>query len=635
MTELPSRRSPFPAFQPALRVNRYRVWQVAVDATLIVLAWYLAFQARFDKGIPGLYDEYLGFRIFAVVVVLKLAVFVIFGLYEHWWRYTSIRDIWRSILAVTLASIVSTLAILLWDPVPHWRLPRGIVAIDWLLLLALVTGVRLATRTVVERPWRRAGVVERGKEALIVGAGDAGQVVIREMQKNPGLGYTPIGLVDDDPRKKNMRLLGVRVLGTTADLGRLLAERRPDEVMIAIPSAAGETRQRIIDVCREAGVPVKTLPGVHERSTLLSFQPPAVGEEEIEAVAKTIRSGWLTSGPRAEELEQRFADYVGAPHAVAVASGTAAMHLSLVALGVGPGDEVITTPITWPATANVIVHAGATPVFADVRPDNLNIDPAAVAAAVTPRTKAILPVDLAGQPCDLDPLLGLGPPVVEDAAHAAEAVYRGRKIGTIARATCFSLYATKNVAAGEGGVVTTADDDLAAALRELRLMRRGDGSRYDIRKPGYKANLSDILAAIALSQLDKLERHAEIRRRYVELYDEAVAELPGVEPLARDPRDRHAVHLYIVRIDPALAGADRDAYQRALREENIATSIHFLPVHRLTYYRERFPDHPPLPVAERAGAQVLSLPLSPAHSVTDIEDAIEALRSLHARFTSA
>ena len=277
------------------------------------------------------------------------------------------------------------------------------------------------------------------------------------------------------------------------------------------------------------------------------------------------------------------------------------MHLSLLAAGVGPGDEVITTPITWPATANVIVHCGARPVFVDVRDSDLNIDPDAAAAAVTERTKAILPVDLAGQPCDLDPLLALGVPVIEDAAHATESVYRGRKVGAISLATCFSLYATKNVAAGEGGMVTTDDDDLAAELRNLRLMRRGEGSLYDVTVAGWKANLSDLLATVALCQLDKIEEHAAIRRRHVAAYDAAVAELPGIDTLARDERDGHALHLYVIRIDAERAGADRDAYQRALGEEMIGTSIHFLPVHRLTYYRERYPDQPSLPVAERAG----------------------------------
>jgi dTDP-4-amino-4,6-dideoxygalactose transaminase len=367
---------------------------------------------------------------------------------------------------------------------------------------------------------------------------------------------------------------------------------------------------------------------------MLGFQPPAIGEEEIAAVAETLRSGWLTTGPRAAELERRMAEYLEAEHVLALASGTAALHLALVALGVGPGDEVITTPITWPATANVIVHTGATPVFVDVRDDDLNIDPERVAAAVTERTKAILPVDLAGQPADLDPLLELGFPIVEDAAHAAESRYRGRKVGGIADVTCFSLYATKNIAAGEGGLISTNRDDVAQAVQDLRLMRRGDGSRYDIPVPGYKANLSDVLAAIALCQLDKLGLHAEIRRRQFAAYDEAVAELEGVTPLARDDRDVHALHLYVVRIDASSAGASRDEYQRALAEENIATSIHFLPVHKLTWYRERFPDQQELPAAERAGDEVLSLPLSPAHSAADIADAVAALRRVYERFTS-
>jgi dTDP-4-amino-4,6-dideoxygalactose transaminase len=368
------------------------------------------------------------------------------------------------------------------------------------------------------------------------------------------------------------------------------------------------------------------------RSTMLGFQPPAIGEEEIAAVAETLRSGWLTTGPRAAELERRMAEYLEAEHVLALASGTAALHLALVALGIGPGDEVITSPITWPATANVIVHTGATPVFVDVFEDDLNIDPALVAAAVTERTKAVLPVDLAGQPADLDPLLALGIPIVEDAAHAAESRYRGRKIGSIADITCFSLYATKNIAAGEGGLISTNRSDVARAVLDLRLMRRGDGSLYDIPVPGYKANLSDVLAAIALCQLDKVERHTQIRQRQFAAYDEAVAGLAGITPLARDDRDVHALHLYVVRIDADAAGATRDEYQRALAEENIATSIHFLPVHKLTYYRERFAGQPPLPVAERAGDQVLSLPLSPAHSDDDIADVVAALRRVHERF---
>jgi dTDP-4-amino-4,6-dideoxygalactose transaminase len=367
------------------------------------------------------------------------------------------------------------------------------------------------------------------------------------------------------------------------------------------------------------------------RSTPLGFQPPAIGDEEIAAVAETLRSGWLTTGPRAALLEERVAAYVEAKHALAVSSGTAAMHLALLALGVGPGDEVITSPITWPATANVIEHCGARPVFCDVRDSDLNLDPLLLPELVTERTKAILPVHLAGQSCDLDPIHALGLPVVEDAAHAFESRYRGRKLGGLSAATCFSLYATKNVAAGEGGLVATNRDDVAEAIRAMRLTRRSHGSLYDQVTWGFKANLSDVLAAIALVQLDRLEDHAAIRARQFALYDEGLADLDGITPLVADPRDTHALHLYVVRIDPARAGATRDAYQRALADELIATSIHFLPVHRLTWFRERYPDQPRLPVAENAGDEVLSLPLSPAHSDDDILDAVDATRRVHAR----
>ena len=369
------------------------------------------------------------------------------------------------------------------------------------------------------------------------------------------------------------------------------------------------------------------------RATFLGFQPPAIDDEEIDEVVATLRSGWLTSGPKSRELEAAFREYLGVEHALAVSSCTAALHLSLVALGVGPGDEVITSPITWPATANVIVHAGATPVFADVRPGDLNIDPERVAELVGPRTKAVVPVHFAGAAADLDPLHALGLPVVEDAAHAVETTYRGRKVGGLSEATCFSLYATKNVAGGEGGIIATNSAEVAAAVDALRVMRRSHGSLYDIETAGFKANLSDVLASIALPQLRKVGRHRAIRERHVAAYDAAVTDLEGITPLERDPRDTHAHHLYVVRVAAAHAGATRDDYQRALTEENIGTSIHFLPVHRLTAYRRLLPDHPRLPVAEQAGDEILSLPLSPAHSADDIADAIAALQRVHARFS--
>lgn len=245
-----------------LPVNRHRVWQLVFDAFLIAAAWRLTFSLRFDKAVPPYYRHLLDWKVIAVVVAIKLAAFVLFGFYDRWWRYVSTRDMWGAFRGVTVASVLTYLALYAFQPEHTSRLPRSIAAFDYLLLLAFIAGTRLLARTLIERP--QGGLVARGKEVLIVGAGDAGQLLIREMQRNRQLLYTPIGLVDDDPRKKNLRVHGVRVLGTTAQLRHVLRDNRPDEVLIAIPSAAGEARQQIVEDCRAENVPVKTLPGLHE-----------------------------------------------------------------------------------------------------------------------------------------------------------------------------------------------------------------------------------------------------------------------------------------------------------------------------------------------------------------------------------
>jgi FlaA1/EpsC-like NDP-sugar epimerase len=242
--------------------SRHRVWQLVADAALVAAAWYLAFELRFDHGVRPYYAT-LFERTILIVVGIKLVVFVLFGFYNHWWRYVSTRDMWRIVRGVTIACLVADLTIYFASPVHGIRLPRSVAVLDWLLTLALITGARLLVRSIMERPSPR-GFVSRGKEVLVVGAGDAAQLIVKEMLKSPALGYTPIGLVDDDPRKKNLRLHGVRVLGTTDDLPRLLRESKPDEVVIAIPSAAGEVRQRIVNRASDAGVSVKTLPGIYE-----------------------------------------------------------------------------------------------------------------------------------------------------------------------------------------------------------------------------------------------------------------------------------------------------------------------------------------------------------------------------------
>jgi FlaA1/EpsC-like NDP-sugar epimerase len=258
-------------------INRHRIWQVVADACLIALAWYLAFELRFDHGVP-VYYETLFKRTILIVVAIKLVVFALGGFYNRWWRYVSVRDMWGIARGVTIASLVAGLTVYFFSPVSQVRLPRSVAIMDWLLLLGLIAGSRLLARTVIERPG--AGLVARGKEVLVVGAGDAGQLVIRELQRNRPLGYTPIGLIDDDPRKRNLRIHGVRVLGTTEELPHILRDNKPDEVLIAIPTASGEARQRIVNYTRENNVPVKTLPGLYE---LIS------GESELAAQIRPVQ----------------------------------------------------------------------------------------------------------------------------------------------------------------------------------------------------------------------------------------------------------------------------------------------------------------------------------------------------------
>jgi dTDP-4-amino-4,6-dideoxygalactose transaminase len=371
------------------------------------------------------------------------------------------------------------------------------------------------------------------------------------------------------------------------------------------------------------------------------FSPPDIGPEEIAEVIATLESGWLSTGPRVRQFEAAFAAYTQAPHALALNSCTAGLHLALLASGIGPGDEVITTPLTFCATANVIVHVGATPVFADVDPRTGNLDPAAAAAAITGRTRAIIPVHYGGRPADVEAFNALarrhGLITIEDAAHCVEGVAGWRKIGSTGDFTCFSFYATKNLTTGEGGMVTTCSAAAAERMRiaSLHGMTRAAWSRYqadgpvsyDVVLPGFKYNMTDIQAALGLHQLAALGRHHARRQAIAQRYDEALHGLP-IDRFAPTSGDSvHAHHLYTVLIDGS-AGRSRDDVARALAAAGIATSVHFPVVHLHSYYRDRFGFRAgQFPHAERIAATVLSLPMSPAHTDGQLASVIHAVRA--------
>jgi perosamine synthetase len=387
--------------------------------------------------------------------------------------------------------------------------------------------------------------------------------------------------------------------------------------------------------------------GTPVRKTLLPYGRQSIGEEDIEAVVKVLRSDWLTTGPKVAEFEEAFAAWVGAKHAVSFSSGTAALHGAAFAAGLKAGDEAITTPMTFAATANCVLYQGATPIFADVSSDTLNLDPELAAARITGRTRAVLAVDYAGHPPDMDAIQELagrrGLVVIEDACHALGAEYKSRRTGSIADLSVFSFHPVKHVATGEGGMVTTDSPDFAEALRRFRnhgissdaRQRQTDGQwHYEMVLLGFNYRLTDIACALGLSQLKKLEKNLSRRREIATQYAAAFSKVAGVtRPAVRDDVNP-AWHLYPIRLNLERLSADRRQIFRALRAENIGVNVHYIPVHLHPYYRDRFGhragEHP---IAEDAYERLISLPMFHGMTDEDVEDVVRSVGKVMDSYT--
>ena len=389
-----------------------------------------------------------------------------------------------------------------------------------------------------------------------------------------------------------------------------------------------------------------------KRPDFLPFSRPTIRQAEIDEVADTLRSGWITTGPKAERFEREFAAYTGFPHALALSSATAGQHIGLIALGLKAGDEVITTPMTWASTVNMIEVAGATPVFVDIHRETLQIDETALGAAVTPRTVGIIPVHYAGAPAHVDAILAVARRhalwVFEDAAHGVGCLYRGVHVGCFDRLGVFSFHPIKNMTTGEGGVLVTRDDALAARLRALRFhglekqawnrYAEGGSPQVEITLPGFKYNFMDIQAALGIHQLASVDRFNEQRREFSALYDELLAGVPEVEPLAPPAYDHvHTHHLYVIKVLES-AGLTRDALITELKARNVGTGIHFRAVHTQPYYAGKYPKWVgALPVAEWVSERLCSIPLFPLMSEDDVRYVVAALKDVlvHARGAGA
>ncbi|HPC04726.1 MAG TPA: DegT/DnrJ/EryC1/StrS aminotransferase family protein [Syntrophales bacterium] len=382
------------------------------------------------------------------------------------------------------------------------------------------------------------------------------------------------------------------------------------------------------------------------RKEFLSFSPPLIGEEEIQEVVDTLRSDWITTGPKTKRFEEAFARFVGAPGALGLNSCTAGLHTALVTAGIGPGDEVVTTTLTFAATVNVIEQVGARPVLVDVEPDTLNMDPRKVEACLSGKTKAIIPVHYAGHPVEMDGILDLARSrrllVLEDAAHALPARYRGRFVGSGSNPASFSFYATKNLTTGEGGMLTADPSFLERArIVSLHGMSRDAWKRYDkaggwfyeVVLPGFKYNMTDIQASLGLHQLKKLEAFQKRRRRLVEMYQEAFRGVEALEIPVEKAHVEHAWYLYVLRIVPETLTIHRDRFIEELKERNIGTSVHFIPIHFHPYYRDKYGyGKRDFPVARGNYERMMSLPLNLRMTDGDVADVVEAVLEVVRKF---
>ena len=378
------------------------------------------------------------------------------------------------------------------------------------------------------------------------------------------------------------------------------------------------------------------------RSTALPFFSAPIDETDIEHVVEALRSGWLTMGPRTEAFEQALAAYLGVEHAVAVSSCSEAMFLALKALGVGPGDEVVTSCNTFASTVSSIIHCGATPVLADIEHDTYGPDPASIERAITARTRAIMPVHFGGQACRIADILALarerGIHVVEDAAHSFGAVANGVRVGAIGDATAFSFYATKNFTSGEGGAVTTGSAETAEKLRRLSYhgMSRDSWARYtdkgswyyEVVTPGYKSNLNDILSSLGISQLQRIDALLDERRETAGALSRALSGVPALTLPAQAPGNQHTWHLYVIRLDLEALTIDRDQFSKALTEEGIGNSVHFIPVYRHPFFSEYDVNADAFPSCEAYFASCLSLPIFPGMRRADVDDVATAIERI-------
>lgn len=584
-----------------------------------------------------------------ITALIHPMVFYFTGIYSLMWRYATTNDFLRlsfSILLGTLIMVPITLLVLF----PRYMItfPRSLLILEGVFSLLFLGGLRvllmLTERYSGDINWRAVNLPSP-RRALIVGAGEAGAQMIRELTQNPQLGLKPVAALDDDFHKIGRRIRGLPIYGPIAKLIEVVKINNIDEVVIAMPSAPDQTLQAIRTACQSSRIPYSAMPSISsfilDSSTIqfddekpgknlrIPMAMPDITGKEIQAVVRVLQSRNLSIGSQIVEFEKLAAAEAQARFAVAVINGTSALHLCVVAAGISEGDEVITTPYSFISSANCILYERAKPVFVDIDPITLNIDPNRIEAAITPRTKAILPVHLFGQPADMDPILEIaerhGLLVLEDACEALGAEYKGKKVGALGKAGAFAFYPNKQITTGEGAVLVTNDEEWYYLFRSLRNQGR---DRFDEwlnhSRLGYNYRMTEMNAAVGVVQMGRLNELLTKRQAVADMYNHALQNIDGIKPLTIVPdTTRMSWFIYIVRFDP---GINRDRVLSLLSEHGIPTRPYFTPIHLQPFYQQRFGyKKGDFPISENAGQSSLALPFFTGMKQEEVNTVCELL----------
>ena len=622
-----------------------RTWQIVLlDALLTLFSVIFGLMLRLEIIYVGYFLQAI-WPFILIAVLIRPAVFYTFGIYRRVWRYATSRDFFSLALSILVGTVILSTITLVWlYPDLLITFPRSLLVIEAGTSLMFLGGFRVGLKMFERYPgdinWKLSDLPP-SKRTLIVGAGSAGTQMMEELRNNPQIGLKPVAFVDDDSHKIRRRIGGLAVFGPLIHLSEVVASQNIDEVLIAIPSAPTQTIQNIKSICQELEIPYSTMPSLTSVLDYSSVSPspykvpmamPDITAEEIQAVVRVMQSRNLSIGSQTTILEELAADVANAAHGVAVTNGTSGLHLCMIAAGVGPGDEVITSPYSFVASANCILYQKAAPVFVDIDPVTLNMDPARLEAAITKRTRAIIPVHIFGQPADMDPILEIAErhnlQVIEDAAEAVGAEYKGRRVGALGSAGIFAFYPNKQMTSGEGAVLVTNDEEWANLFRSLRNQGRDVFDQWLAHaRLGYNYRMSELNAAVGVVQIRRLEELLRKREVVAAKYNQMLSKLEGVAPLTVVPNTtRMSWFVYVVRFSPEF---DRDQIIRLLEERGIPARPYFSPIHLQPFYQEEYGFKPgDYPVAEAAGLSTMALPFHNNMNTDEIEVVIEALSAV-------